>query len=279
MSKYDKVTGGLKRAQPSGCARNTLSTNLILLIQYLYMFNLIIRALYHPVDYFPFFHKHTLTLSKIIQESTNIYSFVFTVKEPLVWKAGQHGVFYFPQTKVKGKRWRAFSIASASHEGVIRISTIITENPSDFKKNLLQLEQGSQLFMRGPFGEFHTTKKTKRIVGIAGGIGITPFRALITDIASDSIPHTALTLIYSAVGPHTYQNEFAELLPHKNINIIYTSTPEEVTTELAHQVAIHKNQAHYFISGSPKMISSLRTSLVAQGIKRRRIVNDSFKGY
>jgi ferredoxin-NADP reductase len=116
----------------------------------------------------------------------------------------------------------------------------------------------------------------KQIVGIAGGIGITPFRALIKAIASGTT-NTKLTLIYSAVGSHTYKSEFETTLVHPNIEIIYTSTPEEVNEALEKQVALHQNNAHYFISGSPRMIEALKTTLLAKRI--RNIVNDSFKGY
>jgi NAD(P)H-flavin reductase len=119
--------------------------------------------------------------------------------------------------------------------------------------------------------------RVEHIVGVAGGIGITPFRALIKAIASGSIVDTKLTLIYSAVGIHTYKNEFDTALAHANIEIMYTSTPEEVNEALQKQVTLHQNNTHYFISGSPRMIEALRKTLLEKRI--RNIVNDSFKGY
>jgi ferredoxin-NADP reductase len=241
------------------------------------MFDFIIRALLHPFDYGALFQKHILVLQEIKRESDDIYSFAFKPEFLCTWKAGQHGVFSFPHTKITGKTWRAFSVASSPEEGVIRIATIIKENPSDFKKHLLALEQGDTLIMNGPFGEFHTNKGIKQIVGIAGGIGITPFRALIQSIASGTIPNTNITLIYSAVGAHTFKKEFEQWAHNEAIEIIYTTTPEEVNTALDSQIALHKNSATYFVSGSPGMISAIRTLLKTKGI--RKIVSDPFKGY
>lgn len=241
------------------------------------MIDVLLRALRDPLDYIPVLNRRTLVLQEVIQESGDIYSFIFKPVLPCVWKAGQHGIFFFPQTKIEGKWWRAFSIASSSHEGVIRISTIIKENPSDFKKNLKALPIGGKMSMHGPFGEFHTSQKISRIIGIAGGIGITPFRALIKDISLGVILHTQLTLIYSAQGEHTYKNEFESQLKHPAITIIYTSTPEEVNSQLSAQVQEHSNSASYFVSGSPGMIGAIRKTLKEKGI--RHIVNDSFKGY
>jgi ferredoxin-NADP reductase len=244
------------------------------------MWDVIQRALRHPLDYAPVIARRTLILQEIIQESEEIFSFIFKPTHPVRWKAGQHGIFMFPfgsGKKLTGKFWRAFSIASSSHEGVIRISTIIKENPSEFKRQLFALQRGDPIVMHGPFGEFHTSKHICRIVGIAGGIGITPFRALLKDIASGVIAETQLTLIYSAVGTYTFKDEIETLAQHPSIEVIYTQTPEEVNAQIDAQVQLHGNSASYFISGSPGMINAIRSKLRESGI--RRIINDSFRGY
>lgn len=241
------------------------------------MWDVILRALRDPLDYILVLNRRTLILQEIIQESEEIFSFIFKPKKPCVWKAGQHGIFFFTDKKIQGKWWRAFSIASSSHEGVIRISTIIKSEPSNFKKNLKAMKPGEELIMHGPFGEFHTSNKISRIIGIAGGIGITPFRALIKDISLGVITDTKLTLIYSAIGTYTFKQELDTTLTHPAVSIIYTSTPEEVNSALSLQIDEHGNSASYFISGSPGMIGALRKTLKQQGI--RHIVNDSFKGY
>ena len=241
------------------------------------MLDVVLRALRHPFDYLPALYRRTLILQEVRQECPDVYSFIFKPTKPLVWKAGQHGIFYFPQTKIEGKWWRAFSIASSSHEGVVRISTIVKETPSDFKKHLRELAIGDTILMHGPFGEFYTTDRISRIVGIAGGIGITPFRALIKDISLGVITDTQLTLIYSAVAEYAYKEELDLLAQHPAITIIYTRTPEEVNTELSKQIEVQSNCASYFISGSPGMITAIRKTLKEKGV--RNIVNDSFKGY
>jgi ferredoxin-NADP reductase len=240
------------------------------------MLDVIIRALRDPLDYLPVIHRRTLLLQEIKQESEEIYSFIFKPKKPFTWKAGQHGIFMFTKTKIEGKFWRAFSIASSSQELQVRISTIIKDEPSDFKKKLRAMQIGDEFIMHGPFGEFHTSNKISRIIGIAGGIGITPFRALLKDIASGVITHTSITLIYSA-ATYTFKDELEQLEKHPCITIMYTTTPEEVNAALEAQIEKVGNSASYFISGSPGMIVAIRKKCKASGIKH--IVNDSFKGY
>lgn len=242
------------------------------------MLNVISRVCQHPMAYSGICRTVDLQLKSRIQESDNIYSFIFTTDQLPSWKAGQHSIFTLPEHNVTGKSYRPFSVASAPHEGVIRIGTIISDEPSSFKQNLLSLQEGQMVRMHGPYGEFYIRSKMKQIIGIAGGIGITPFRSIVADLSQHK-SETPLTLIYSAQpGLHTYKDELDEWTKDRpNLNIIYTNTSDEVNAELDKLVTEHKNNAHYFISGSPGMITAIKKNLSSKGVKN--IVNDPFKGY
>jgi NAD(P)H-flavin reductase len=51
---------------------------------------------------------------------------------------------------------------------------------------------------------------------------------------------------------------------------------EEIIIEYVEK---HKNNSLYFISGNPKMVKEFRIKLKDNGIKRKNIINDSFRGY
>lgn len=244
------------------------------------MYDFLIRSFKHPLDYFGIIKLHTLHLIRVEQQSDQIFSFVFTKPDGLDWKPGQHGVFWFLYDKIKGNNWRAFSIASSPLENEVRIATIIPEPHSAYKEKLQSLQPGDTITMQGPFGEFHIRHEMKRAVGIAGGIGITPFRAMLHDIACGTYPGFHLTLIDSAAhGAYTFKTALTEYDKSEQIDIVYTETADEVNAALDEQVAACKNQAHYFISGSPGMIKALRKTLLSKGILPENIINDPFKGY
>lgn len=235
------------------------------------------RALQHPLDYHRVAQTTALVFRKKIEEPSGVWSFIFTPTQPLVWQAGQHAIFSMPGRHVSGKTWRPFSVASSMHEGIIRIGTNLPPTPSDFKQKLASLAPGDTIRMHGPFGEFHAHKKPETIVGIAGGIGITPFRSIAYEIAHGQLP-TKLHLIYSARAEHTYRSELDSWCAMTDkLTIEYIHTPEEVSEKLAQTAATYKNTVRYFLSGAPGMITSLITECRAQGITR--IVNDPFKGY
>ncbi len=170
-------------------------------------------------------------------------------------------------------------MASAPHENVIRIGTIISPEPSSFKQNLMSLQPGDPVRMFGPYGELYLRPSIKKIVAVAGGIGITPFRSIIANMADKGDP-IDFHLIYSAKAEHVYQADLERWkakLP--NLKITYTATADEVASELEKQVALERNTAHYMLSGAPKMIEALRGQLQSLGVTANNICHDPFKGY
>ncbi len=242
------------------------------------MFDFITRAVTHPFDYLGTLSLHKLSLVRTEHIEGTVYSFVFKSNKPLSWKAGQHGVFWFFGKKMEEGIWRAFSIASSMHEYEIRIATHVGDDPSDFKARLLGMLPGDTIHMQGPFGEFHAEDKDQ-LVGIAGGVGITPFRAILHDIANDFVKNTNITLIYSAApGEHVFKEELDMWAENTNrINIIYTETPEEVNEALTEKIDIFGDDAYYCISGSPGMVHALKNTCLGKGLTK--IINDPFKGY
>lgn len=242
------------------------------------MWDLLLRALEHPFDYLSARKVHTLNMQSKKDEGNGTYSFSFTCDEVLNWHPGQHGVFYFGKLQFFKKNWRAFSIASAPFENIIMIGTIIPETPSDFKKKLLAMQPGDTITMRGPFGEFKTNEKTKKIVGIAGGIGITPFRSILAAISQGVITNMQIELIYAGKNSYfAFQDECQRYCNNPDISITYVNSVEEVNAAIDEAATRNKNNASYFVSGSPGMIGAVRTRLSGLGIKK--IINDPFKGY
>lgn len=242
------------------------------------MINLLSRAIKHPIDYLGLFSTRKITLKESIDEGYGVRSFFFETSKKINWKAGQHGVFTIPGKKIEGRKWRAFSIASSGEEEVIHIATHISEEPSDFKKKLLSLKEGDAIQMRGPFGEFHLDKSIKQAVGVVGGIGVTPLRAIAYEIVNEPKITTKLDLIFAGKdGCFPFEEEWKVFSGHPNINIIKVNTSDEVTTEVDAKVAEYGNEATYFISGSPGMVSAIRNRIMSRGVTR--IINDPFKGY
>lgn len=73
--------------------------------------------------------------------------------------------------------------------------------PTAFKRVLSSLPLGSELAVRGPFGNLVLPKDAAPPVAfLAGGIGITPFRSMAAHAAHAKLPHR-LYLFYSNRRP------------------------------------------------------------------------------
>lgn len=236
------------------------------------------RAFKHPIDYCGVVEIHDLPFREHTDLGNNTHSFTFEKPESCNWKAGQHALFILPGKKVIGKKWRAFSVASDPNEDKVMIATTVPPEPSDFKRKLLQLKKGDKIRMFGPYGEFHTRKAAKTMVGVAGGIGITPFRSLLHYLSQQNDNNFSFELIYGGKeGFFAFKDELEKISENPNITIHFKNSPDEINAQLDEAVAKHKNNATYFLSGSPGMTQALHKKLEDNQIKH--IINDPFKGY
>lgn len=230
-------------------------------------------------DILPIFKKSQISFKEKYREVGNIYTFVFEMEEPINWKAGQHGVFTINHVKVK-KPTRPFSIASIPSEGHIKISMKISENPSEFKQALLNLQPGTKISLRGPIGSFYT-KDPKPLLFIAGGIGITPYRALIKDLLANSGEmYNDVKLLYLDSGEeYIYKTELEEASKEPYINTNYLVRRESLNEEIQKFIARYNNDAEYFVVGSKSMVKDTEALLKSKGIKKKNIKKDTFIGY
>lgn len=124
------------------------------------------------------FWKHGFKVEKIQKEAGEVISIYITGKniEQFKVEPGQFMIFRFLDKK---RFWQAhpFSLSEGGRGGHIRITP---KQLGDFTNELSSLEVGTSVIIDGPYGVFTKQAATKnKVLLIAGGIGITPMRALI----------------------------------------------------------------------------------------------------
>lgn len=229
---------------------------------------------------FSLFKKNELMLIEKKKEFSDKYYFSFESKSPLNWKAGQHGIFKFKGKKLTGGNSRIFSVASSPYEKIITIGTKIGKYPSGFKAKLKSMELGDNIYLRGPFGGFYISEYNKNIAMITGGIGITPIRAIFKELEYKNI-HGELTLFYiDSKKEYVFKDKLDKIKSaNSKINTLFFDNRKELEDNILEYTEKYKNNSLYFISGNPNMIKEIRIKLRKNGIKKRNIVNDSFRGY
>lgn len=225
--------------------------------------------------------KLSISTTPRLKEVQHIKDDYYVIKlepqEGTKWIAGEHGRFIFSDKTFK-KRGRTFSIASAPEEKEITLGIRTGSNPSDFKKELINMAPGDPITMKGPFGFFKEKDETTPMVLIALGLGITPIRALLVSLKNQTT--RKITLIYASKD-HTLFADELERISTSNplISLIKEKHSDEVISILKELGNQYKNEAYYYISGPPSAIVSIKKELRQLDIKKSRFISDPFFGY
>ncbi|WP_028595388.1 FAD-dependent oxidoreductase [Paenibacillus assamensis] len=230
-------------------------------------------------DFFSIFKKRELLFLDSQKESEDVYSFLFEKDKNLTWKAGQYGLFSITHRTTKNAT-KPFSIASAPTENIVKITTRIGDDPSDYKKALLELKPGMKVKMSGPVGTFQLDDDAPSLL-IAGGIGITPYRSILKQIEAERrAGGKERELLYlDSTQSFIYKNELDELASRTSICVTYLDSKDDLHQEIDKFNDLYKNNGMYFIAGPKSMVDSLSSYLQNKQVSKRNIKKDSFYGY
>jgi ferredoxin-NADP reductase len=221
------------------------------------------------------------TLSATKQEASDTFSFIFAPEEPLQWKAGQllRYVLDHPNPDDRGLE-RFFSIASAPHEEHVMLTTRFASKSSSFKKALKNLRRGDAVEAHDLEGDFVVDHRKKTFVFIAGGIGITPFRAILLDLEHNKKPLNVQLLYANRDNDFPYRKELEALRRrHPEFRIDYVVSPNRIDEKSIPQLVPDIQKPMFYVSGPEPMVESMDKTLKKIGVSKKRIKNDFFPGY
>jgi ferredoxin-NADP reductase len=215
-------------------------------------------------------------------ESPGVVSFIFKPEQPLVWKAGQflHYVLNHASTDDRGSdRW--FTIASAPYEKHVLLTTrFAAKESSTFKKTLKALKLGDTIEISDLDGDFTVDDPKQDYVFIAGGIGITPFRAILKQAAHDG-HRLRVTLLYANRKEVAAYKKELEVLARRNRNltICYLFHPRRIDKPAIKELIPDLKKPLFYVSGPEPMVESVGTMLQQLGVPKKHIKQDWFPGY
>jgi ferredoxin-NADP reductase len=227
-------------------------------------------------DFKYYFKKHQIQVQNVIVVGTDFRLIEFKIPKGLEWYAGQHGLFSFGVRLQGEKNEYPYSISSIMDEGVLRIAVKLYPPLNQFKNRLLALKQGDTMVLRGPIGPFRVQDTYSPIVLIAGGIGITPIRAVLKYVVTHH-EDQPVHVIYASEQEYIYEEELKALVDGYDKATIDFVRGIEASKELTINYAKQYNsKAYYYISGSKTMILAYKQLLIQQGVDKQRIIHDPF---
>jgi glycine betaine catabolism B len=228
--------------------------------------------------------KLILKLDKIIQQTPDTLDFVFKSDKEIDFKPGQYMEITLDHEKQDSRGIRRYlTIASSPTEKDFRLGVKFYAKPSSFKRNMVKIKQDQQIVASQLAGDFTLPKNMdKKLVFIAGGIGITPFRSMIKYLL-DKNEKRSIALFYLIKKPDdiAYKDIFDEAGRQLGIKTEYSvvGIPDaSYYRVLAEKIPDYKERIFY-ISGPNAMVTAFETNLMKIGVKKNHIKTDYFPGF
>lgn len=238
--------------------------------------------------------KFILHLKEKLLYGVDVVDFVFTpTKEKLLFQPGQYMEWTLPHKGAdsRGNR-RYFTIASSPTEDSLRLGVKFYPNGSSFKKSMFGLTDKTPVVGGSLAGDFVLPKDvSKKLVFIAGGIGITPFRSMIK-YCIDTKQHRQIILLYAnkVASEIAYRDIFEE---GKSIGLktVYTLTDKQsipahwngqigrITPEMIREEVPDFMERVFYLSGPHAMVTGYEEVLKNMGVPARHIKKDFFPGF
>jgi ferredoxin-NADP reductase len=224
------------------------------------------------------------------READDVISFFFCSQQPLAFEAGEFLELSLPHAAPDSRgSQRCLTIASAPSEPLVQLTTRVGPTPSTFKQALCDLRQGDVVAATGPMGDFVYDQDGAPVVLIAGGIGITPFRSMLLDLASRPARPDVSLLYSNASAEIPFRAEFDALRAGwPELRLVYTVTRPGVGWRgatgrigadfIAHYVP-DLAQSRFFVCGPAAFTEAVVDALEHLGVSAAQINQEEFPGY
>lgn len=191
----------------------------------------------------------------------------------------QAGQFFLWRFLSPGRWWEAhpFSLSEAPHGDSLRITV---KASGDFTHKLADIRPGSMVVAEGPFGVFtDAVRRRDSVALIAGGIGITPIRALAEEMEGD------LVVVYRALREEdvVFRMELDRLARERDIIVHFVighhAAPDGariLSPDHLRELIPDIVERDIYICGPPGMARFIERNVRAAKVPRRHIHIERF---
>ncbi|HAZ28547.1 MAG TPA: hypothetical protein DCY48_02095 [Candidatus Magasanikbacteria bacterium] len=223
--------------------------------------------------------KHRFVVDLIVKEADGAHSVYITAKHLDAWKA-KPGQFIIVRFFQKGFWWEAhpFSLSSPV-KGSIRITA---KALGDFTKKIPSLSSGTKVLIDGPHGGFTPNEKTKKkVLLVAGGIGVTPLRTISEELLQKGYD---VAFVYSTKVKEesVFNQEFIKLQEQftQQFHFVPVYTRGEPAQKIDETFFMNfvddLKEREAFICGPKPMIESIALMLERLGLSKKDIHFEKF---
>jgi predicted ferric reductase len=224
--------------------------------------------------------RHQFTVQSVRPEAPGIVSVLISGRGFDHLRA-EPGQFFRWRFLTRELWWQShpYSLSAMPQPDLMRITV---KASGDHSRSLANLRPGTRIIAEGPYGAFTPSLTGRRVLFIAGGVGITPIRAMFAALPKRM--SGGITLLYRASHPRdvVFSRELNAIASDRYAALHYLiGSREELgydpldADHLQQTVpGLHRYEA--YVCGPTGMTQAAVNSLVAAGIPRRRIHHESF---
>ena len=188
------------------------------------------------------------------------------------------GQFFRWRFLTRGMWWSShpYSLSAAPRPDVMRITV---KDRGDHSGAVRRLRPGTRVIAEGPYGAFTPARDGRRVLLLAGGVGITPLRAMFATLPGE------VTLIYRASRPEdiVFGPELDAIARDRGAAVHYLigsraefgGDPLTADRILSLVPGVHRYDV--YVCGPGGMTESAIAALTAARVPRRQIHHESFE--
>lgn len=165
---------------------------------------------------------------------------------------------------------------------------------SSFKLRLAELKEGEMVQFDGPWNDLNFDENDKSPhVFLAGGIGVTPYHSIVKFAMEKNLTTQMILFVsWKNRSEMVFDDFFRQANNHMdNFSYIPTLTEESlnpsewdgeigrINDEMIKKYVSELNDAKYFFSGPPAMVTALKETVRGMGVPNEKIIFEEFEGY
>lgn len=244
---------------------------------YTVAFALVLR--YRVLDPLLRLWRHRMRVEQVLDEGHGVTSIVLRGRflDDLAAESGQ----FFRWRFLTRTTWRSANPFSLSAPPTAQYLRLTVKAVGDGTRAIARLPVGTRVLAEGPYGAMTERRRTGvGVLLLAGGVGITPMRAL---FESADEAGARLTLLYRASSPEEvlFRDELEYIARSRGAQLVLiTGRSSDPMNALSagnlHRWVPDVAQRDVFICASPRFSDAARAALKQAGVPRSRVHQEEF---
>jgi predicted ferric reductase len=221
--------------------------------------------------------RHGFRVAGVRQEASLTVS-IYVKGRRLRELQAEPGQFFRWRFLARGMWWQShpYSLSAVPSDDLMRITV---REVGDNSNMLRSLRPGTRVIAEGPFGAFTPTRTGRSVLLLAGGVGITPLRAMFAALTGK------ITLIYRASSWQdiVFRPELDAIAAAKDATVHYVVGArtdlgvDPLSASELRRLAPGLHRMDVYLCGPPGMTGTAVAALTEAGVPRRRIHYESFE--